>query len=148
MQRVKKKQGRKAPALIADRKRRLGVACNDDVIQRAHVHQCQRIGQPLGHRSVGRAGFGMSTGMVVREDRRRRVASQGFLDHLARVHRRPVDRAAKHLDVLDQSMLRIDEPLHDAFDPSNPSVFKALEAPVVELKSQNCGNSSLPSLSR
>ena len=53
--------------------------------------------------------------MVVRQDQRRRVASQDFLDYFAWMHLRTVDRAAEHLLVVDQSMVRIEEQHREDF---------------------------------
>ena len=47
--------------------------------------------------------------MVVRNDDRRRIEPQRLLHHLARMHLGGVDRAVKHLHVVDQPMARIEK---------------------------------------
>ncbi len=90
-------------------KGRGGGACDDDVIQHAHLHQLQCLLQPLGQCPVGTARLGITARVVVRNDDRRRVEPQRLLDQLARIHRCAVDGASEHLGVLDQPMLRVHE---------------------------------------
>jgi hypothetical protein len=45
--------------------------------------------------------------MVVRQNHRRGIARQSFLDHLARVHRGLRDGATEHLLQRDDAVLRI-----------------------------------------
>lgn len=77
------------------------------MIQRADIHQRQGLLQALCEHLVSLAWLWISAWMVVREDHCRSIQAQRFLDHLAWVHRRTVDGAAEHLDVLDQAMLGI-----------------------------------------
>ena len=84
-------------------------ARHDDVIQRANVHQGQRLLEPLGQHLVGIARLRIPARMVVRNDDRRRVVPQGRLDHFSRMHLGRVDGALEHLGIVDQAMLRIEE---------------------------------------
>jgi hypothetical protein len=79
------------------------------VIEHPHVHQCQRRLQRLRQELVGTARLGRTRGMVVRQDHRRGIHCQRFLDHLARIHRGLRDRAAEHLLQRDDAMLCIEE---------------------------------------
>lgn len=45
----------------------------------------------------------------MREDHCRRIESQGFLDHLARVHRCTVDAASEQFGLLDEPVLAVEK---------------------------------------
>ncbi len=68
---------------------------DDEMVEHSHIDQLHRLLQTLGQRPVGRARLGVSRGVVVAQDQRRRVVRQGALDHLARMNAGGVDRAAK-----------------------------------------------------
>lgn len=53
--------------------------------------------------------------MIVREDDARGIASERLLDDFARIHARPVDRAAKEFAVFDQPVPRIEKQRREHF---------------------------------
>jgi len=87
---------------------RVGTAY-DDVIQCADLDQRQCILESLGQPLIRFAGFRISARMIVRNDDRRRIEPQCRFDDFARIYRRPVDGALKHLDVLNQTALGVEK---------------------------------------
>jgi hypothetical protein len=77
------------------------------MIDYVDVYQGQRLLQRTGHFNVPRAGLHPPGRMVVAEDDTRRIAGQGFLDHLASVNRGVRQRAAEQLPIRNQPMLRV-----------------------------------------
>ncbi len=75
-----------------------------DMVQHPNVHQGKRFDQPVGDHLVGLAGLSDAGGVIVREYDRRRIALQRQLDHLARVHARAVNGAAKQLIEADHAV--------------------------------------------
>ena len=78
-------------------KRHAGPVADDDVVEHAHVDQCEGLAQAPGDVLVGLAGLGHARGVVVGEDGRGRVVVQGAAHYLAGVHARAVDAAAEQL---------------------------------------------------
>ncbi len=81
------------PAIFGHRQRI--TITDDEMVEHPHIDQLHRLLQTLGQHPVGRARLGVSRGVVMAQDQRRRVVCQGALDHLARMHAGGVDRAAK-----------------------------------------------------
>src|ERR1700722_12588661 len=77
------------------RQRHTRTVADDDVIQKANVHEAQRLLDSLSNQFIGLAGLGDTRRMIVSDDHGGRVALQGELDDLARMHAGAVDRAAK-----------------------------------------------------
>ena len=69
---------------------------DDDVVQHFHVHHRQSRLQRASERAVSRRGAHIATGVVVREDDRRRALVERELDHFARVDRGLVKGAFEH----------------------------------------------------
>lgn len=80
------------------------IVAHDAMIEHADIDQCQRLTQPARDELIGLTGFGHPRRMIVREYYRSRVATQGLLDHLTRMHARAIYRAAKQFIEGDQSM--------------------------------------------
>ena len=66
-----------------------------EVIQHVHLHQAQRLFETLRDRFVGPAGFGIATGMIMRQNDRSGVMMEGAFHHFAGMHGRTVNRAKK-----------------------------------------------------
>lgn len=71
------------------------VRADDDVIEKAHIDQCQRRAQPLRQIDIGIARLGNASGVVVRNNHGRRTHSECAFDHFADVNRCVRNAAAK-----------------------------------------------------
>ena len=74
------------------------------MIEQADVDQRERLFDTLGDQLIGLTRLGNSGRMVVCDDHGGGVPLQSLLDHLARMHARPVDRAAEQLFEVDQTV--------------------------------------------
>ena len=79
------------------------------VVQHAHVHQRQGLGQLQGNLPVGLARLGDAGGVVVGEDDGRAIQLQAALHHLARVHAGAVDGPGEQNLVADDAMAVVQE---------------------------------------
>jgi len=71
--------------------------------------------QALSYQFIGLRRFCDTARVRVGEDDGRGLFSQGFLDDLARVNGRPIDRALEHLPVANQSMAPVEEDHREDF---------------------------------
>src|SRR5919106_2109955 len=87
----------------------LPVATDDDVIVQNAADRAQGRDELLGHGDVGFRRARIAARVVVDEDDRRRAGLDHAPDHLARVERGVIDRAAMQGLVLDQGVLAVEE---------------------------------------
>jgi hypothetical protein len=67
------------------------------VVDHPDINECQGFLEPVGKGAVGRAGFGLSGRVIVRENDRGRVVAESFLDHFPGMDGAAVDSAVKEL---------------------------------------------------
>lgn len=93
------------------------------MIEDAHVHQRERIGEPTGDPAIGIARLGEPRGVIVAENRSGSIDFQAGFHHLTRMHARPVYRAPGEALVLDHPMAGI--------EPDNIESFVLLAAVAI-----------------
>ena len=86
-----------------------GLVPDNEVVQHAHVHQRQGLGQLQRNLPVGLARLGDAGGVVVGEDDGCCIQLQAALDHLARVHAGAVDGAGEQNLVADDAVAVVQE---------------------------------------
>ena len=85
------------------------------MIQDPDFDQSQRLNETSGDKRVRLARLRDTTGMRVRENDRGTVPEQCLLDHLARMNARPVYRASKEFDKLDEAMTIVEKQAAEGF---------------------------------
>ena len=81
---------------------------HDEVIQGAHVEQCERLLEPACDQLIRPRGLEHPRRVIVGEDHSGCVVQQGLAEHLTRVHSRHVDGAAKELLEGDQPVTAVE----------------------------------------
>lgn len=84
-------------------------ARDHEVIQHAHINQCQCITQPAGEHFIRTAGFSDTRRVVVKEDYGGGVHLQGLLHHNPWVNRRTVDGALEQFAQRDDPVPVVEE---------------------------------------
>ena len=90
-------------------KRKGYTVTNDKMIQHPHINISQGFLQPCGDGSVGTAGLADPGRMIVGQDQRPRIVLEYPLEHLAGIHRSPVNGAGEQAFKGDHPMLRVEE---------------------------------------
>jgi hypothetical protein len=93
------------------------------VIQNPHIDQCQGVTQAMSDLLARLRWFCNPGRMVVRQYHRRCVATQRFIDHLARVDGGAVDGTAKQRHEFDQAVAVVEEEDREHFVVVNGEVL-------------------------
>ncbi len=83
-------------------------ATDDEVVERADVHERERVLEPLRQPAVRVRGLSDSAWMIVGEDHRCCIVVQRLLHDFARMDTRAIERAAEQLLERDHAMTAVE----------------------------------------